>query len=271
MRYREALNIGKRAEGTIMCTFATIYDANGKGLFSMQRVQQINVVNWKGGYSDDNSWSDALIVPTGDNVYFTDGGYHGDVNANTDGELKGGITFDLPFVTIDQISSDRLVPATLTETAIEVITKACENVKVTKYIIERVWDAQKPTNTPGGSPAVGSRTIVKETYYLSPSEKREWLQERTTQYYHYEIRTEVVISPKYIALSEILETRGTVYIKPDAFNWHPLDVENATVTETDENGNTVEINLIDKLKAAEQQLNVAKAALIAAGAASFAG
>ena len=262
-----------------MCTFATIYDANGKGLFSMQRVQQINVVNWKGGYSDDNSWSDALIVPTGDNVYFSDNIYQGGqiIDAYSDAELKGGITFDLPFVTIDQISSDRLVPATLTETAIEVIKKACEKVRVTKFIVEKVIDKDKvdtqDASHPGGKSAshVGERTIVKETYYLSPSEKDEWLHDRTTQYYHYEIRTEAVISPKYIALSEILETRGTVYIKPDAFDWHPLDVENATVTETDANGNTVEVNLIDKLKAAEQQLNVAKAALIAAGAASFAG
>ena len=269
MRYREALKIGKRAEGTIKCTFATIYDAAGHGLFSMQRVHQNRVVNWKGEYNDNNSWNDAIIIPTGDNVYFSDSRNGSGLNANMDGELKGGVTFDLPFVVADTISNERLVPVKLTETAIEVIKQACENVKITKFIVEKVWDAPKP-NTPGGSAAVGSRTIVKETYYLSPSEKNAWLYERGTAYYHYEIRTEAAISPKYIELSEILETRGTVYIKPDAFEWYALDIENAIVTETDEDGNEIDINLGDQLAEAERQLNIAKAALIAAGAASLA-
>ena len=253
-----------------MCTFATIYDADGKGLFSLQRAHQNKVVSYKGGYSDESKESDMIYTTTGDNVYFTDSGYRGDVNDYGDADIKGGITIDLPFVVADSISNARLVPAKLTETAIEIIKKACENAKVTKFIIEKVIDRVN-NNTPGGNSAVGSRKIVKEAYYLSPAERNEWLYQRRTEYYHHEIRTEVVISPKYITLSEILEERGTVYIKPDAFDWHALDVENATVTETDENGNEVQINLGDKLKEAEQQLNIAKAALIAAGVASFAG
>lgn len=38
MDYKEALTIGRVAEGTIKCTFATLYDKNGERLFSIQRV-----------------------------------------------------------------------------------------------------------------------------------------------------------------------------------------------------------------------------------------
>ena len=54
---------------------------------------------------------------------------------------------------------------------------------------------------------------------------------------------------------------GTVYIKPAAFNWYPLNVENLQVVTS---SGTIE-DLTAELQAAEQKMKSARALLIAAG------
>ena len=71
-----------------------------------------------------------------------------------------------------------------------------------------------------------------------------------------------VIIPRYQKLIEILESGETVYVRPAAFRWTPLDGINVTITGED----GVEIKLSDALEKAKQRYENAKAILAAAGA-----
>lgn len=124
MLFREALRIGSKAEGIIKCTFATIYDKNGKGLFSLQRTKALRLID-----TTDNTWTQV-----NDGVFFVDNQrkLQEAHYAGTETELHGGITIDFPLVTISEVSNERLIPARLTAEAVELIMKACENVKTAK-------------------------------------------------------------------------------------------------------------------------------------------
>ncbi len=257
MNYCEALKIGKKAEGTIKCTFATIYDEDGKGLFSLQRVKAQYGVEYKNGYSMESKESDMTITQLSPDIYFTDAGFGG-ANQTHDSDITGGITFDIPLVYAMQISNDRLVPAKLTEKAIEIIQNACKNVMVTKFTVWMVVDKFNP-NTPS-APQPGYRKQVTFTYVMTNSDRLMW-QNKRTEYIHYEIMSEKAINPRYIKLSEILEERGTVYVKPLAFDWNALDINEATVIDKD--GNAVKIT--DALDLAYKKMQSAKALLAVAG------
>lgn len=254
MTYRESLNIGTRADGIIKCTFATIYDADGKGLFSLQRKDAEKLINYKGGYSDASSMQDAIITQGQPDVYFSDGGHGSAYGRDTD--MRGAITFDMPLVIIDRISDERLVPAKLTEKAIDVIEKACADVKVSKFIIWKVRN---------GAPVELYRQKVAETYSLTIADWQRW-ESQNTDYFHYEYTMEKVISPRYQKLFDIIDQRETVYIKPSAFDWQPVDVENSTIIDP-ETGQ--EIKLSDALAAAEKKMQTAKALLVTAGLTAF--
>lgn len=255
MRYREAYKIGSVCDGVIQCTFATIYDETGRGLFSLQRIHAQKGVYYKtddGNWNDETTWNDAIITQLSPNLYFASY-QHKDINAG-DAELRGGVTFDFPLVTINEISNNRLVPAYLTDEAIELIQQACENMRVTKYTIYRVWDQ-------GSATAAGNSKQVVGMQYYAPNMTQ--LQAQATKNYHYEVETENVISPKYQRLSEILEQRETVYIKPDAFDWQPADCANAEIVVT-ENGKTYSVKLTDRIEEARKKVKQAETLLYAA-------
>lgn len=256
MKYREAFAIGSVCDGMIKCTFATIYDESGMGLFSLQRKDTEKGITWKGGYSDNSTWNDAIIYQAQPNLYFVDSGHGG--ASSGDAKIRGAIGFDMPLVQITEISSRRLVPAKLTEEAIEIIIKACTDVKVTKFNVWRIYDSDKYK-------ALGKeRKLMEEVYYM-PQSKRDYWKQSDTEDYHHEIESERVISPKYVRLAEVLQNRETVYIKPDAFEWNPTDTRNASVVGP--NGKAV--NLEDKLAAAKKKVETAKALLVGAGATIF--
>lgn len=299
MRYREAYKIGSVCDGMIQCTFATIYDETGRGLFSLQRIHAQKGVYYKtddGNWNDETTWNDAIITQLSPNLYFASY-QHKDINAG-DAELRGGVTFDFPLVTINEISNKRLVPAYLTDEAIELIQQACENMRVTKYTIYRVLDNVNLTDQTvlPGDMAITSdeltmtgdkrlkvrkrpddrvmyngnmyvkgedgkyRHKIAEQYYAPNTNV---LQGNATADYHYEVETENVISPKYQRLSEILEQRETVYIKPDAFDWQPADCANAEIVVT-ENGKTYSVKLTDRIEEARKKVKQAETLLYAA-------
>lgn len=129
MEYREALHTGSKADGVIKCTYATIYDAQGKALFSMQNVDAQYGVEYEGGYREGESTKqDMIITQLTPDVYFADSGFGGVTSGDAD--IRGGITMKVPLVEITTISNERLVPAKLTTEGAKLIINACKNVRV---------------------------------------------------------------------------------------------------------------------------------------------
>lgn len=245
MKYREAFAIGSVCEGTIQCTYATIYGADGKGLFSLQRSKASRAYTY-------TSYGGAIITNLGDDVYFDNSQ---GATSNRDAEIGGGVRVDLPLVYITETSDDTLVPAYLTEDAIWIITKALEKMRVNRYTIYRVADYTTSKQEKGTRVAV-------QTQYYAPDMK-QWEMDNSDHRYHYEVEVEKdIISPKYKKLIDIISTRGTVYIKPAAFKWIPMDEMNSTIV--DANGKV--IKLTDALAEAEKKVARAKALLAMAGA-----
>lgn len=129
MKYKEALHTGLKADGVIKCTYATIYDAQGKALFSMQNVDAEYGVTYEGGYKEGESTKqDMIITQLTPDVYFADSGFGGVTSGDAD--IRGGITMKVPLVEITTISNERLVPAKLTTEGAKLIINACKNVRV---------------------------------------------------------------------------------------------------------------------------------------------
>ena len=259
MKYREAFAIGSVCDGVIKCTFATIYDEKGRGMFSLQRSDAIMNIGYKGGYSDNSSWDDVFMTEVSPGLYFGDNTFT--LRHYGDADIDGAITFDLPLVIINQISNDRLVPAMLTDQAVDIIVKACQRMKANKIIVWRVWD------TTGNGHQAGFRQKAWEQY-LSVDLKA--LNRQVNGNYHYETTSELVILPKYQRLMDILEKREKVYIKPDAFEWNPTDCANATIITTDPTtGEQVTVKLTDRIAEAKKKVQQAKAILATAATTIF--
>lgn len=129
MEYREALHTGSKADGVIKCTYATIYNAQGKALFSMQNIDAQYGVTYEGGYREGESTKqDMIITQLTPDVYFADSGFGGVTSGDAD--IRGGITMKVPLVEITTISNERLVPAKLTAEGAKLIINACKNVRV---------------------------------------------------------------------------------------------------------------------------------------------
>lgn len=129
MEYREALHTGSKADGVIKCTYATIHDAQGNRLFSLQNVNAQYGVTYEGGYREGESTKqDMIITQLTPDVYFADSGFGGVTTGDAD--IRGGITMKVPLVEITTISNERLVPAKLTTEGAKLIINACKNVRV---------------------------------------------------------------------------------------------------------------------------------------------
>lgn len=203
MWYKAALSFGK-AEGTVQCTYAIIYDKEGNKLFALQRK---NFENRSGGMNaQQNAWfqeefengnygwdaaNNGAMVYTGasqEGLFYWDSG-----SAQTEFTDTGYLTIDFPLVLAKEWSGERLVPVTLLPEAVGYIKRTLQSVQTRRH--------------------------------------RE----------------------KWIALAERLNEYETFYVKPAAFNWHPIDVSIKT----------------EQLKKAENDLNAAKAILAAAGVATI--
>ena len=118
MTYREALTIGKKIDGTIKCTFATLYDAKGQPLFSVQRRDAVRGMTYAGGYSDESTMQDVTITDLQSGVW---------VEGNRFGGEGLSMSVDLPIVQVaGEISNERLIAAQLIDAARDVIVAKLE-------------------------------------------------------------------------------------------------------------------------------------------------
>lgn len=262
MTYREALAIGTKADGAIKCTFATIYaDPEGKQpLFSLQRDK----TNYNWLYKNKNQLEfvqgeNGELIPQSSTFQLANGLYFYDGESRYGGADGWLYEIEIPIVRVDGIENSRCVPATLLSDALDLIKKAIANVK--KRTLYKVWLVSDP-----GSPGYPSRNVAWQD--IVAPDKKQW-QDTGNSYTHYEFTTEQVLSPKYQKLLEVLKKNETVYIKPDAFTWQPLDARNATITVTDENGNEITVSLDDYIDQKKQEYEQARKLLIIAGGAAL--
>lgn len=239
MNWREAHTIGNKAEGIIKCTYARIYDKAGKALFSLQRVDAEDHPVLAGNAQTGDLYMIGREADERTVFQWTEGWSH-------EGE-KAQINFDLPLVVTAGVADGKLVPATLTDKAREILISSLQNTKkVIRYDIYRVWDI-----TTGNEHKAGDREKVAQQYSNQIPEK--YKQSKAT--YHYERESVNVLRPTYQTLIDILDRGDVVYIKPAAYDWEPLDIK-AT-------------DLDDEIAKAKRRMDAAKAALIAAGVATI--
>ena len=239
MKWREAHTIGNKAEGIIRCTYARIYDKAGNVLFSLQRVAAEDHPVLAGNSLTGDLYMIGREADERGVFTWREGNYN-------EGE-KADINFDLPLVVTSGVSDGKLVPATLTDKAREIIITSLQNTrKVIRFDIYRVWDVSVDNQH-----KAGDREKVAQQYSNQIPEK--YKQSKAT--YHYEWEQVNVLRPTYQKLIEILDRGEVVYIKPAAFDWEPLDIK--------------AMSLDEEIAKAKKKMDAAKAAMIAAGVATL--
>lgn len=268
MWYRQAMAFGD-SEGTIQCTFATIYDAQGRSVFSLQREnfklkeQYYNAYfqsdKWLNGHYKNNLGHYGSLVYTGsgaEGIFYWDQG-----GEFTRDSLTGYISIDFPLVYAEKWSGAKVVPVKLLQPAVDFIKRSISGIQKDKLI--KAYDIFVN--------ASGKRGRLIRTVY-TPSEICNFL---GLYFWSDEYQKKVaevlnsgkdVIYDKYIVaapekrpnpiwenLHNRLNTTETFYVRPAAFNWHPVNVR-------------VKEDYLDKLKS---DLDKAKALLIATGAATL--
>lgn len=162
------------------------------------------------------------------------------------GEATAYTTFDFPLVVADEWSGDRFVPVKLVQEASAYLRHTLDHAKAGTYIVIYKDESKREIlplmRTPAGMikekglymPA-DQRTIEKgmaiEQAYIqfsaknaiSPAFSQEQLDEFDKK--GYVVMQWHDISPKYRALRDkILNSQSVYYVKPAAFNWHPIDI-----------------------------------------------
>ena len=258
MWYRDALNIGA-SEGVIQCTYACIYDEDGKALFALYRGRFDELAKKFGGYAKQST-DTKIIVDTG--TFSQEGivAWEMDVRQK-DGSYAdtGYIQFDLPLVIAEKHSSERLVPVRLDYNAIAYIkrtlksakpVKMAEVYKETEWIVYESGGSKKPNYAEKITMSDLSQRYMKLDlgggYYIFRNNGID---------YHVEIIDDY--NPRWLKLSQRLNDTDIFYVKPAAFDWQPINMENL---------NQSDLEWKKRIEISKEKLNRAKALLIAAGA-----
>ena len=240
MNYHQALTIGTRADGTIKCTYATLYDEKGQQLFSIQHKDAVRGITYDNYDASVVSAQQHGIITLQDGVWVDKDGL--------------AISVDVPLVEVSGTDSTRkYVPCRLIDGAREVLIEKLKLApKVVKFEIYQVWDD-----------GTGKSILKKTCYYLSNEERKKW-ENSGTDKYHYEIKTSNAINPRYQKLIDMMNNRNAVfYIKPAAFEWQVTELRDGGTIVTDRGTITYHS---EKVAKAEDELKKARAILLGASA-----
>lgn len=268
MWYKKAMAFGD-SEGTIQCTYATIYDAQGRKVFSLQRrnfgrKESYNSAYfltdaWLNGHYQNNMGRYGSLVYTGagkEGIFYWDQG--GEFSRDS---MTGYVNIDFPLVYAEKWSGERLVPVKLLPVAVDFIKRSIDGIQKDKLI--KAYDIFENVNGKRGNKIKTVYTLAEVFKYLTHG-TWDWYEENINKKYwdngQDAIDGKVIISPPYETRNPIyynlynrLNSTETFYIKPAAFNWHPVNVR-------------IKEEKLNKLKA---DLDKAKALLIATGAATL--
>ena len=266
MKYKEALQIGTQAEGTIQCTYATIYDANHRPLFSLQRKNfDKSDAYWEfmREYGDGSTPGRESNQTIAENFVYTADGQegvilwdlHGRGQVDIDNAPTGIITFDVPLVVVDQYSEDQYIPCKLLYPTVEYLQRTIQSAKkVKKYTIYKLKDD-------------GTLGDIVGIQYTKPKEE-------DLENGHCDYRVDPKALPKvWEDLLHAINSDDTLYVKPAAFNWQITQIRVNFVTdeEAKEKGAvaTDPTSALGILDAARKKYEKAKAVLVAAGLTNF--
>lgn len=256
MWYRGAMSFGD-SEGTIQCTYAIIYDKDGNRIFALQRKKweerlETKSLAWlqesfdNGHYQYPNGFGSMVYTGAGQEGIF----YWDDGNIYTGNTTTGYLTIDFPLVVAKEYSTERLVPVRLLPEAVAFIKKALANGQKKTW----VYNVYNNNN--------GEKGELVETYYYAEALKHatginheQWLRDNkdgrivTDKYI---IESAQVPDPRFEKVRNRINESETFYVKPAAFNWHPINVNVKS----------------ERLKKAKADLDRAQALLVAAGVAT---
>ena len=216
MTYQEALNTSTIAEGTIKCTYAQIFDEEGKLLFTIQAVSP-------------KKWVEKLFDEYG---AFT--GVEEERLRNYIEATDSGFDYSLQVALVKvegEPSINRLVPCKLLYDSYVYLQNAIlasKKIAYTHKEITLLYDKNYPR------PAYTEKQGVK-VEWLEVENLAKYLKKKAVSKYQGIpcLKTKIVIDgydykPKYKKLNDLmqkhlLEPSSNFYIKPAAFDWHPLD------------------------------------------------
>lgn len=219
MRYKEALNIGTQCAGIVQCTYATIYNSQGRALFSLQNKD----ARYDGYvYTNADKENHSVVYQVSDELYFAEQliSSQGYIQDNHGTALAEGANafinkaLQLPIVVATEYSPERLVPAMLTEQAVDFLKRACERIRGHVYII---YLSSSPNEVK--DPKEFARQYTKPT----DKQLRQISVANQNCKVYYEIQPS--IAKKYLDLISILESGEEVYVKPAAFCWIPTEIK----------------------------------------------
>lgn len=244
MKYKQALTIGT-SEGVVQCTYAIIYDKDGKKVFAFQRKNFDIFSGTKSflqPYLQDGNNSYAVNNDQLQRQFATYLGYGEEGIVGWDGGniivgdvATGYITFDMPLVAAEKWSGERLVPVKLLFPAIAYIKRTLESSNPISW-----WSLVDEQGERIGEPTINTKLV------------KQWMDEGKmyTTFKDY--------APQWKKLINGLNDKETYYIKPAAFNWQPIATDHLATNYGEYQS--------EQLKAAKERLDKAKRILIAAGA-----
>lgn len=220
MWYKYAMEYGD-SEGTIRCAYAMLYNEHGQRLFALQRKNFDNstaAIVDRQTQQDPNAtyqwaqdqWGNAVYTGAGkQGIFYWDAGG----SAKTGFVPTGYMQIDFPVVVAKKWSGEKLVPVTLSwESATYIQETLKRTQKNTKWIVWHVYDAKTGDLL---------RTFYKKKDTLLYQDKSK-----------YQIVKEKRMHPWLEELKGKINTETVFYIKPAAFNWHPINLKNKPVVVT---------------------------------------
>lgn len=185
MTYKQALNIGVEAVGTVKCTYAMLYDKSGNKLFSFQRLD--SMYTWEPNEELSARLGQTALVRRPDLS-------EADTSAYYYSAMNGTNTVNMPDVPVvratQYVSGEKRVPVYLTDAAKQWIEACCPKGEVIEIY---------------GKNGSLIRTLTEDKIYL--------LDGYINGGYTYDRVY------RFENIHELLETGEPVYVKPDALFW----------------------------------------------------
>lgn len=235
MDYKEALSLGQKAYGFVKCTYACLYDEDGKLLFSVpeEYVRSYDDITKTGDRAVEHSVRTNIIDDNGDargiwklpivvaNKYADPDVISRETDRIEDSKGRGSDKIEHGKGRVESGIKDNalkgLVPVLLTDEVKIVIEEKCANVKPVWRLQRRYVKHDKDHNI-----NANHIDILKEQLGEPTKEQREQAAKRATEYYKEEwVWIDGEYKQNLMRLFDVLDNNDTVYVKPVAIDWLP--------------------------------------------------
>lgn len=219
MWYKYAMEYGD-CEGTIRCAYAMFYNEHGQRVFSLQR-KNFDLQNMTAHHLDQHVQNDPNYLyqwtqDSNGNAVYTGAGKQGIFYWDAGGwQPTGYMQINFPVVVAKKWSGEPLVPVTLSYESATYIKETINKAqKSWKFTIWNVYD----------------KNTLDLLYTFYKKKYTEPYQDESK----YIIQKEKGIHPLLAELKKGIDENTVFYIKPAAFVWHPINLDNKPIVETTE-------------------------------------